>query len=379
MRRWFVILLVFVGVRTAAAATATVEFGAVDIGASQVRYLNASNLNIDAATLTSAQIQGDPDHWFTFAGHGCDGATSCTFVPAIDLSGATKVLPFRCSPPINATGTHVAQLALHGTPADPTAVPLLVCAARSGLLEFTPPDGILDFGGLDLGLAMHTAMSTVTIKNIGIAPVTIASSSLTGSDAARFVVGAVPLGPLAPGASLPIAVTYTPIAERTIASPDRAQINLTLTGAIADSVVAIQLRGHGIARHASLASVGWVPDTFVKPGGAAPEIPVTIANTGEAALGLSLPSVTGAPVWSIENPDSVDVPGGTTYSFLVRFSPDTAGPAPASVFTVHTSDPAMPVITASLAGNGKDRMVTMGPAMIDLQYAGIGTTVTTAD
>ena len=379
MRRWLVILLVFVGVRTAAAATATVEFGAVDIGTSRVRYLNASSLNIDAATLTSASIQGDPDHWFSFAGNGCDGATSCTFVPAIDLSGATKVLPFRCSPPINATGTHVAQLALHGTPSDPTAVPLLVCAASSGLLEFTPPDGILDFGGLDLALTMPTAMSTVTIKNIGISPVTIASSTVTGSDVARFVVGAVPLGPLAPGATIPVAVTYTPIAERSSASPDSAQINLTLTGAVADSVIAIQLRGHGITRHASLVSVGSVPDTFVKPGGAAPEIPVTIANTGEAALGLSLPAVTGAPVWAIENRDSVDVPGGTTYSFLVRFYPDAAGPAPATTFTVHTSDPTMPVITAMLMGTGKDRMVAMGPAMIDLQYAGIGTTVTTAD
>jgi hypothetical protein len=378
MRRWIVILLVFVA-RQAAAATATVEFGTVDIGASEVRYLNASSLNIDAATLTSAQIQGDTEHWFTFAGNGCDGATSCTFVPPLDLSGATKVVPFRCSPPVNATGTHVAQLSLRGTPTDPTAVPLLVCAASSGLLEFTPPDGIVDFGGLDLAQTMHTAMSTVSIKNIGIAPVTIAASSVTGADVARFVTSAVPLGPLAPGASIPITVSYTPIGERSIADPDSAQINLTLTGAIADSVVAIQLRGHGIDRHASLVSVGDVPDTFVKPGGAAPEIPVTIANTGEAALGLSQPMVTNAPVWAIANPDSVDVPGGTTYSFLVQFYPGAAGPAAPTVFTVHTSDPAMPVITATLMGSGKDRMVAMGPAMIDLQYAGIATTVTTAD
>jgi len=75
MRRWFLILLVFSGVRVAAAATATVEFGAVDIGAAQVRYLNASTLNIDAATLTSATIENDDgDHWFSFAGTGCDGA-----------------------------------------------------------------------------------------------------------------------------------------------------------------------------------------------------------------------------------------------------------------------------------------------------------------
>jgi len=378
MRRWFLILLVFSGVRVAAAATATVEFGAVDIGAAQVRYLNASTLNIDAATLTSATIENDDDHWFSFAGTGCDGATSCTFVPAIDLSGPAKVIPFRCSPPINATGTRIARVVLRGTPADPTAVPLLVCAANSGLLEFTPSDGILDFGGLDLALVMHTAMSTVTVKNIGMAPISISASSVTGPDVARFVVGAIPLGPIAPGATVPIAVTYTPIAERPLADPDAAQINLTLTGPVSDSAIAIQLRGHGISRHASLVSVGDVPETFVKPGGAAPEIPVTIANTGEAVLGLSLPTITNPSVWAIANPDSVDVPGGTTYSFLVQFYPQAAGPAPPTVFTVHTSDPANPTITATLMGSGKDRLIAMGPATIDLAYAGIGATVTTA-
>ena len=378
MRCWFVILLAFCGVRGAAAANATVEFGAVDIGASQVRYLNASSLNIDATTLTSATIENDPNHWFSFAGSGCDGATSCTFIPAIDLSGAAKVIPFRCSPPINGTGTQVAQLKLHGTPADPTATPLLVCAANSGLLAFTPPDGILDFGGLDLALAFHTTMSTVTVQNIGMAPISISATSVTGPDAARFVVGAIPLGPIAPGATLPITVGYTPVAERSIADPDAAQINLTLIGAVANSTVAIMLRGHGISRHASLVSVGDVPVTFVKPGGKAPQIPVTIANTGEAVLGLSMPAVTNAPAWAIANPDSVDVPGGTSYAFLVEFYPQMAGPSPATVFTVHTSDPANSTITATLMGSGKDRMVAMGPATIDLQYAGVGATVTTA-
>ncbi len=365
--------------REAAASDAEVRFGQIDIGTSQVRYLNVSTANIDAQTLLGAQIIEGPNPWFTFAGPGCDGTSTCSFPTPIDLESGTRVIAFRCSPPATATGTRIAQVQLRGEPSDPAARPTLVCSARGGLLAVTPPSGTLDLGAVDLDRVPTTVTSIVTIENIGTASVTAGVGSLVGPDAARFTASPLAARTLNPGDVLAITVMYTPVAERTSTSPDTAQINIPLVGPIPVNSVSVQLRGHGIDRHASVQGVGTVPDTFVKPGRAAALIDVTIANTGEAPVGLSDASVTGAPVWAIDNPEAVDLPGGTTYAFQVRFAPEVEGAAPPTTFTVHTSDPDAPLLTASLAGNGKLRNVTMGPATIDLGYAGVDTTVHSSD
>ncbi|MEO8550854.1 MAG: choice-of-anchor D domain-containing protein [Kofleriaceae bacterium] len=369
-------LLGWAGTR-AEAANASLDFGPVDIGTSSVRYLNVSSLNVDAPQITSADLD-DPAGWFTFAG-SCTG-TSCAFVPAIDLGGPAQVIPVRCTPPTTAVGTHVAQIHLHnsGAGGDPSQLPTLICTASSGLFELTPANGILDFGGIDLGPVMHTATAVVKLKNVGTATVTPPAAQLTGTDAGRFTFTPFGGAPLAPGQTIQSTITYTPNAERSLVNPDRAQLTLQIVGPSTGNVT-IELTGHGIDRHASLVGVAPVPDAFINPGGAGPQIAITIANTGEAVLGLSNPMVTGAPVWTVANPEPVDMPGGTTFAYKVRFAPDAIGAAAPATFTVHTSDPANPTITATLAGSGKARDVTMGPAMIDLQYAGVGSTVKASD
>jgi len=377
--RWFVITIVLAGLAgaRAEAANASLDFGPVDIGTSSVKYLTVSSLNVDAPQITSADID-DPAGWFTFGG-SCPASTSCSFTPPIDLGGPARVIPVRCTPPTTATGTHVAQMHLHdSTGGDPSQLPTLICTASSGLFEIVPASGVLDFGGVDLDPVIHTATSIVKLKNIGNATVTPHAALLGGTDAARFTMTPFGGAPLAPGQTIQSTVTYTPNAERSIVDQDRASITLQIDGPSTGNVT-IALTGHGIDRHASLVGVGPVPDTFVHPGGAAPQIAVTIANTGEAVLGLSDAVVTGAPVWSIANADAVDMPGGTMFAYKVRFAPDAVGAAIPATFTVHTSDPANPVITAVLAGSGKARDVTMGPEMIDLQYAGVGTTAKVSD
>src|SRR5262249_22308676 len=124
----------------------------------------------------------------------------------------------------------------------------------------------------------------------------------------------------------------------------------------------------------SIANIGAVPDTFRNPGPQAPLVEITIANTGEAVLGLSNATVSNAPVWSIANPDPVDLPSGETYAYLVRFAPTEAGPAPSGMFSVATSDPATPTLATALHGTGLDRAVRIANTTIDMRFVGVDTT-----
>ncbi|HEX7702192.1 MAG TPA: hypothetical protein VF403_15750, partial [Kofleriaceae bacterium] len=173
-------------------------------------------------------------------------------------------------------------------------------------------------------------------------------------------------------------VTYTPVAERSADDPDHATIDFNVTGPTLTLVVLVTLRGHGVDRHAVLQSVAMEPDTFVKPGPRASLADIVIANTGGAPLGLYAPAITNGPVWSLANPEPADVPGFGMFVYKARFAPTDVIPSSAT-FTVMTTDPDVPMLTATISGTGKTRNVMMGPATIDMQYVAIGTTATVSE
>ena len=184
---------------------------------------------------------------------------------------------------------------------------------------------------------------------------------------------------VAPAATFQVTVTYTPTVERTAADPDTASLSFTVAGAVGTTAITIPIHGHGVDRHAQLIAVPMFPDTFRNPGTAAPVLPVTIANTGEAVLGMTGATLTGGPSWTLVDPDPADIPGFASYDLLVQFTPVAAGPAPDATLVIGTTDHANPTFTVTLSGNGLDRAVAMGPASIDLGYAGIGETARISD
>ena len=373
--RGFVFIALLAGFFRVAHAD-VVNFGTVPT-AGEVRYFSATSSSLGGdpgatLTLVDGTITSDPDHWFSFATPQCDRSATCSFSPNLVLGDVVTPIALRCAPPADADGTRVAVVSFTGAP-QPAS---LVCTAGGAVLELTPSNHVLDFGAVDLRRAPAVrAKSVIKVKNIGSAPETIGPGAVSG---AQFTAAAFGTQTLQPGDEVTISISYSPATERSPSDPDLGTYGIARVVNGNPSTITFTLRGYGVDRHASVASVGAVPDTFVKPGGAAPTIDVTIANTGGAVLGLSGARVVGDS-WSLANPDAVDMPGHSTFAFHLRFAPTAAGPATPAMFTVTTSDPNAPTLTATLTGTGKERMVVMGPSTLDLHYVAVGTTAKISD
>lgn len=244
-------------------------------------------------------------------------------------------------------------------------VGLLVVLASSAVahasVSLQPTPSAIDFGPIDIrGLP---ATRTVKLTNTGSVALDIAAPTETG-DATFAVAG--PAAHLVAGGSMTATVTYRPTRE----VADTATLTFAVAGS---SPVVIAVEGRGIDRHLSVAAPV-VPDTFRNPAGKAPNIAVTVANTGEANLAIASASVSGAPVWTLLDDEPVDIPGGTSYDFVVQFAPSAIGPAPTGHLVLASNDPTQPTITVPLDGNGVARAVSLGPDL-DLGYVGIDATL----
>lgn len=240
-------------------------------------------------------------------------------------------------------------------------VGLLVVLASSAVahasVSLQPTPSAIDFGPIDIrGLP---ATRTVKLTNTGTVALDIAAPTESG-DAAFAVAG--PAAHLVAGGSTTATVTYRPTHE----AADAATITFAVGGL---SPVVVSVEGRGIDRHLSVAAPA-VPDTFRNPAAKAPTIAVTVANTGEANLAIASASVSGAPVWTLLDDEPVDIPGGTSYDFVVQFAPTAIGPAPTGHLVLASNDPAQPTITVPLDGNGVARPVSLGPDL-DLGFVGI--------
>lgn len=360
-------------------AVSDADFGFVGNAETAVQNVAISNGNPGSPLLISTgAVSGDADQWFSFAAPGCDRVSTCPFSPPLSVTDAPALVAVRCAPPPGSSGVRTASLAFTSNAASGSGIATLHCVAGANVVAVSPPSHVVDFGLINLrGAAFATAV--VRIRNPGPSPLSADSAATLGPDSARFQIA--PFVPVAipPGGQLDIVVTYSPIAERPQADPDVATLTVAITSAVGAGSVNVALRGRGGAPHASLVSVPIFADSFTNPGPAAQILPIAIANTGEVVLALSNGNVTNAPAWKLMNPDPVEVPGGTTYSFLARFTPTAPGAAPSGVFTVNTSDAMNSTLTATLSGNGLRRNVTVVTPEIDLYYAAVGTTAKLTD
>jgi hypothetical protein len=238
---------------------------------------------------------------------------------------------------------------------------------------------IVDFGPVDIDGPAQT--QAITLTNTGTAVLDLASITKQAGASTAFQI-TLPSGAtqVAPGTSLSLQVTYAPTVERPANQFDTMVLVANLAGiAGGPSQAMITVQGRGIDRHLFVDAVAAFPPTFRNPGDAAPVQAVTVQNTGEATLHVTAVMVTGDPVWQLVGGSTIDVPGGASHDFQVKFSPAMVGPAPDGLLTIVNNDNARPMALVMLTGNGIGRNVAFGPSTIHLGYAGVGIPITAAD
>jgi hypothetical protein len=172
---------------------------------------------------------------------------------------------------------------------------------------------IADFGDVNVGSAKDkvAVLTNTGLGNITVAVPTVAGAgySLTGTDCPS---------PLAPAESCNITARLTPSAP----GDNAGQLSVT-TGA---GALSANLVGRGVSSDLQISSGPVASFGSVAVGASAVSNTITLKNTGNVpADGLAL-QVTDATDYAVENSTcGSSLPAGGTCSFVVRFSPQSAG------------------------------------------------------
>ncbi|HEX2687177.1 MAG TPA: choice-of-anchor D domain-containing protein, partial [Kofleriaceae bacterium] len=236
---------------------------------------------------------------------------------------------------------------------------------------------MVDFGSVDIDGAAPP--QTIMLANNGVAILDVSSITKMAGASPSFSV-TLPSGAtqVTPGTTLALQVTYTPTVDMPANQPETMVLVATLAGIFGGpNQVMITVKGRGIDRHIVVDAMEAFPPTFRNPGDSAPIKTVTVHNNGEATLHIAGVMVTGAPVWELLDGSAIDLPGGGSHDFLVKFSPTMIGAAPTGQLTIVNNDNAKPMAVVTLTGTGIGRNVAFGPPTIDLGYTGVGIPLTT--
>ncbi len=321
-----------------------------------------------------------------------DASTANTEVPfTITQGGAPVTLPDVLAPgeqfdvtvkltPNNRMGLVSGQFLVHPGAAGLSDQTVTVTGnATAAILTATM---LVDFGAVDID--GPSPMQTAMIQNTGTAPLNISSITKMSGASNAFTI-TLPAGAVQvmPGTPLTIPITYKPTIEQGPSSFDTVVLvaNLTTgTGVLNEPRQAmITVRGRGIDRHLKLQATPTFPPTFRNPGDMAPVRALTVQNTGEALLKISAVMITGDPVWQLVDPSPVDIQGGTSHDFMIKFSPTMVGPAPTGQLILVNNDNNQTMAKVTLTGNGIGRNVAFGPNTIDLGFTGVGIPITVSD
>ncbi len=265
---------------------------------------------------------------------------------------------------------------------NPTRTVTLTGMSTTAMLT-TTPGLMVDFGNVDRD--GPPATRTVTIRNTGTAGLNLSGFARNPAGGPfTFVMPATQVVPV--GGQVDVVVTYTPTVEHATNAFDQVVLSHNIGGVLGGPTSqTITMRGRGIDRHISLAAPPTFPETFRNPGSKAPQMPVTVNNTGEATLSISAVMVTNSDVWHVVDGSPVEILANGSHAFMVRFTPKMSGAAPVGqlMFMNNDNSQPAPMATMNLSGNGLDRHVVMtdpdGLPTIDLGLTAIGIPVTLAD
>lgn len=264
------------------------------------------------------------------------------------------------------TGTLIANSDL-GATVMPTRTLALTANSTSPAITSDPADGTFNFGPIDVDAATPVT-KILTLTNSGNDVLDVGTAVIS---AGRYTIMASTPGTVAPGAQYTVTVSYDP----NVVATHNATVTIPVSGIIDRTMPAsFAVTGRGIDRTFSVADPGLFPETFRNPGSRAPVQEVLITNTGEAPLNISAAMITGEPVWTLVEGDTMQVPGGETAAFKVRFAPESAGKAPTGKLILsHDDDANGNRAEIELNGFGKDPRLSVAPgASISLGTTAVG-------
>jgi len=280
------------------------------------------------------------------------GATSCGGNETLS-PGSSCVITFTFNP--TAAGTFSATLNFYDTaPNSPQTVTLSGTGGGTPAVSLSPTS--LTFASTNVGST--SAAQPVTLKNTGTAPLTISSVSFTGANAAAFSQTNTCGTSLAASASCTISVTFQPTATGAAS----ASLSIADNASNTVTVQTVALSGTGVGVPVVSVSPTILSFASANVGSTSAAQPVTLKNTGTAALTISGVSLTGANAasWSQANTCGSSLAVNASCTISVTFKPtaggtlsaslnltDNAANSPQTVALLGTAVAPMPAVTLS--------------------------------
>jgi len=318
---------VFVALNTPVAALypGGLEFGpqTVDMASAPaaVTLSNPSGAPLEIASVTASS-------GFTVS-NGCPS----TLAPATNCTLSVALAPL-------ADGDSRGVLAItDNAPGSPQLVRLHGTGTGGPTAAVSP--GSLNFGAKAVGTA--STVMTVTLANLGNAPLAISGIAAAGDFAATHNCPAS----LGAGLSCTISVTFTPTTTGSLVG------SLNVTDDAPGSPQAVALIGRGTAPRASL-SASSLSFGSQAVGKASSAQSLTLSNTGDATLAVDGVTATGfgSRDFAVQNACGGSLAPGASCGLSVTFTPAAAGPR-AATLTITTNAVGNPP-AAALTGAGAD-------------------------
>jgi FG-GAP-like repeat/Abnormal spindle-like microcephaly-assoc'd, ASPM-SPD-2-Hydin/Protein of unknown function (DUF1573) len=325
----------------------SLNFGSINLGiTSSAMVVTLTNLGSNALTITSSQL----------------GGTNPSDFAEINNCGSSVAAGASCSYDITFTpggmGGRNATLSINDSGG---ASPQVIGLAGTGTSQVSGPEGSFSPTGLNFGnqnYNVKSAVSKVTLTNTGSAALAITSISTTGN----FADTTTCPSSLAAGANCTISVTFTPKSvgaqSGTVSVLDNAP----------DSPETVPLTGTGVGALAAV-SPGSLSFGVQVIGTSSPSQPVTLTNTGNAAL--SITSITPPASFTETNNCGSSLAAAASCTINVSLEPAKTGTLSGNL-TIKDNAAGSASQSVALSGTGTAMSIT--PSSLTFGTQNLGTT-----
>jgi hypothetical protein len=323
----------------------SLNFSNVIVGQSSSQNVTLTNGGNAGLTVNLATISG--------TGFGMSGLA----LPKTIAAGSNISFSVVFSP-TSAAGASGTILFTDNAPNSPQTLTMTGSALASGSNLAANP-GSFNFNNVAVS---SSSQQTFTLTNSGNAAVTINQVSTTG---AGFSSTGLAAGQkIAAGANATFTSTFAPSAAGS------ASGSVTITSTATNSTLTIPLSGIGTLGGLS-ANPASIPFGAVLDGASA-SVPVTVTNTGTAAVLITAHGITGTGFTLTGWTAPASLPPGQTTRFTVTFAPATAGSKSGSV-SITSNAPGSPLVI-NLTGSGTATLATMtvNPSPVAFSNVNVG-------